>query len=260
MLPTVDFLGLSMTRLLIGANPFGGYSHQNEARDVEMRTYATPDRILETWQRAWDAGINTFVTNNETPHVIEATRKYLAEGGPMQWIGQIAWQQFPSMMHALDNAKEIGAAACYTHGGYADKFFAEQDASELEKWVAHAHSIDLPIGIAGHAPQVHDWVHSLDLVDFHVVCIFNCGSLHDGKGDRFQLADLPRAYECIARIDKPCIAYKIMAAGRIDPLMAFEYAFDHIKPGDVVNVGMHRGDKDDMVEENVEMVRNILGR
>ena len=51
-----------------------------------------------------------------------------------------------------------------------------------------------------------------------------------------------------------------MGAGRIDPRMAFEHAFDQIKPSDVVNVGMHRGDKDDMVEENVTLVEEILMR
>ena len=39
MLPTVDFCGLNVTRLIIGANPFGGYSHQNPQRDEEMRSY-----------------------------------------------------------------------------------------------------------------------------------------------------------------------------------------------------------------------------
>lgn len=260
MLPTVDFCGLTLTRLLIGANPFGGYSHQNEARDLEMRTWATPERILETWQRAWDAGINTFVTNNETPHVIETTRQYLVEGGPMQWIGQLSARPYPSMLEALDDAKSMGAKAAFFHGGYIDEFYQTQAASELEKWVGHARSIGLPIGVAGHAPQVHDWVNSLDLVDFHVVCIFNCGSLHSSAGHRFQLSDLPAAYDCIARLQKPCIAYKIMGAGRIDPLMAFEYCFNHMKPGDVCNVGMYRGDKDDMVEQNAGMVRDILSR
>ena len=59
-------------------------------------------------------------------------------------------------------------------------------------------------------------------------------------------------------MQRPCIAYKIMGSGRIDPRMAFEYAFEGIKPTDVVNVGVHRGDKDDMVEENAAMVRDIL--
>lgn len=260
MLPTVDFAGLTLTRLLIGANPFGGFSHQNPERDLEMKTWATPERILETWERAWNAGINTFVTNNETEHVINTTREYLAGGGPLQWIGQLAMRSHPTMQHSLDEAKEIGASAVYFHGGYVDGFYKERNARDLEQWVAHAQSIGLPVGVAGHAPEVHDWVNSLDLVDFHVVCIFNCGSLHAGTGHRFQLADLPPAYECIQRINKPCIAYKIMGAGRLDPLMAFEYCFDHIKPGDVCNVGMHRGDRDDMVEANAEMVREILAR
>jgi len=100
----------------------------------------------------------------------------------------------------------------------------------------------------------------LDLVDFHAVPFFNCGSLHDGRGHKFQLKDVGPATQCIRQIQKPVIAYKIMGAGRIDARMAFEYAFDHIKPTDVVNVGMHRGDKDDMVEENVSIVEEVLRR
>ncbi|PIZ41546.1 MAG: hypothetical protein COY42_19150, partial [Armatimonadetes bacterium CG_4_10_14_0_8_um_filter_66_14] len=69
MIPTVDFCGLNATRLIIGANPFGGYSHQNPQRDKEMVSYYTIERIKETWQRAEAAGINTMITNNETPHV-----------------------------------------------------------------------------------------------------------------------------------------------------------------------------------------------
>jgi hypothetical protein len=96
------------------------------------------------------------------------------------------------------------------------------------------------------------------VADFHAVCFFNCGSLHDGRGDKFKLSDVPAATTCIRRIQKPCIAYKIMGAGRIDARMAFEFAFDSIKPGDAVNVGMHRGDKDDMVAENAAIVESIL--
>jgi hypothetical protein len=92
-----------------------------------------------------------------------------------------------------------------------------------------------------------------------VVCFFDCGSLHEGKGETFHLEDVFQAVRCIQRLEKPCIGYKIMGAGRIDPLMAFKFAFKHIKQADVVNVGMHRGDKDDMVEENAAMVRSILG-
>jgi len=258
MLPTVDFCGLTVTRLLLGANPFGGFSHQNPARDTEMRSWSTPDRIRETWARSVDAGINTMITNNETPHVIRTVEEYRADGGPLQWIAQVSPTSFPSMEAALDRAVEIGCRALYLHGGLTDHWYSERDAATLRRAVRYGQSLGVPVGVAGHSPDAHLWVDSLDLVDFHTVCFFNCGSLHDGRGERFRLVDALAAVECIQRIAKPCIGYKILGAGRIDAAMGFEFAFDHIKPGDVVNVGMHRGDRDDMVEANAAIVRGLL--
>lgn len=258
MLPVVDFCGLKVTRLIIGANPFGGFSHQNRQRDEEMVSWSTPERILETWARAEAAGINTMITNNETPHVIETVQKYLSEGGRLKWIGQISSRAFDSMDKAVDRAVEIGCSAFYFHGGYGDELYKNRDADTLKRWVDHARKHDVPIGSAAHSADAHLWMNDLDVLDFHTVCFFNCGSLHAGKGERFHLDDPYKAVQAIQQIEKPCIGYKIMGAGRIDPRMAFQFAFDNIKPGDVVNVGMHRGDKDDMVEENVRFVEGAL--
>ena len=260
MLPTVDFCGLTVTRLIIGANPFGGFSHQSKERDAAMVAYYTPARIKETWRRAEAAGINTMITNNETPHVVQAVREYLAEGGTLQWIGQVAHRTHATMFAAVDAVVKIGAKAIYFHGGLIDGLYAQKDESTLRKWVEHAHAHGIPVGVAGHAPEAHNWVDSLKLVDFHAVCFFNCGSLHHSKGHKFKLADVYRAAECIRRINKPCIGYKIMGAGRLDPTLAFEFAFDNVKPTDVVNVGMYRSDKDNMVEENAAIAQQILGR
>ncbi|MCK5801948.1 MAG: hypothetical protein KAI66_03910 [Lentisphaeria bacterium] len=259
MLPTVDFLGLNPTRLILGANPFGGFSHQNKERDQEMVAYYTVERIKETWARAETAGINTMITNNTTPHVMQAVREYLADGGALQWIGQLSHNIYDDdMCKAIDVAVDIGACAAYIHGGAVDQLYTTRDADTLRTWLDHGRSRGIPMGVAGHAPEAHLWIDSLAIADFHVVCFYNCGSLHNGKGDKFRLEDIFPAIEAIKKIDKPCIGYKIMAAGRIDPVMAFEFAFENIKPGDVVNVGMHRGDKDDMVEENVATAGRIL--
>jgi len=255
-LPQVDFCGLKVTRLVLGANPFGGFSHQNEQRSKEMLAYYTVDRIIETWHRAETAGINTFVSNNETPHVVEAVRKYLA-GGKLQWIAQVADRLKP-MREAIDEVVSIGCSALYIHGGLVDEAYSKKDAETIGSWCEYARSAGVPVGVAAHVPEAHLWVDSLGVADFHAVCFFNCGSLHVGKGEKFSLKDLPAAAECVRRIAKPCIAYKIMAAGRIDARIAFEYAFESIKPTDVVNVGMHRGDRDDMVEANVALVSEIL--
>jgi len=259
MLPTVDFCGLEVTRLLLGANPFGGFSHQSRGRDDEMRSYYTPERILETWERAAAAGINTMVTNNGTPNVMEALRRYFDQGGPLQWIAQVSpvYNQGQTMLEALDEAAALGASAIYTHGRRTEAMYHDRDAKQLTEWMGRIRSHGIPAGVAAHGAEVHDWVDSLGVADFHAVCFFRCGSLHDGQGLKFKLRDMDAAVDCIQRIRKPCIAYKIMAAGRVDPHMAFEYAFESIKPTDVVNVGMYRGDKDDMVEENVTLIRKI---
>lgn len=259
LLPTVNFCGLEVTRLVIGANPFGGFSHQNAERDAAMKGYHSVERIVETWRRAEAAGIDTFITNNETEHVVEAVRRYLGEGGSMQWIAQVAYRKAPSMEEAIDGAVRMGAKALYIHGGVVDDRFAHGDEASIRRWCAHARSAGVPVGVAGHAPEAHRWVNELDAVDFHAVCFFNCGSVHAGQGERFRLADVAEAVSVIRSIAKPCIAYKIMGAGRLDARMAFEHAFEHIKPSDIVNVGMHRGDRDDMVEENVRMVGEVLG-
>ncbi|MBT3377494.1 MAG: hypothetical protein HN742_03895 [Lentisphaerae bacterium] len=259
MLPTVDFCGIDVTRLIIGANPFGGYSHQNPERDAEMVSYYTVERIIETWGRAEAAGINTMITNNETPHVLEAVDQYLSNGGVLQWIAQVSGSKSPTMFHAIDAAVESGCKGMYFHGGAVDKLFDEgKDVETLTSWLEHAQSQGVFAGVAGHDPRVHRWVDSLDVADFHAVCFFNCGSLHSGKGEKFYLGDAPEAARCAAEIQKPCIGYKILGAGRIEPRMAFEFAFENIKTTDVVNVGMHRGDNDNMVEENVAIVEGIL--
>lgn len=257
LLPTVDFCGLRVTRLLIGGNPFGGFSHQTPERNKEMTDYYTPERIIETLERARDAGINTFVTNN-SPEMLDVVRRFLAECGGLQWIAQVNDRYLGSMIAAIDEAAEVGACAIYLHGRETEDQWEANDREKLATCMDRIRSHGLPAGVAGHGPEPHQWVHEQDVADFHAHAFFRCGSLHKGEGLKFKLRDMPPATQWIRNTPKPCIGYKIMGAGRLDPQMAFEYAFENIKPTDVVNVGMHRGDNDGMVEENVALVRRIL--
>lgn len=263
MLPTVNFCGLETTRLLVGANPFGGYSHQNKELDNAMRDFHTVDVILDTWDRAYKAGINTFVTNNETPHVREAVHKYFANKGPMRWIAQISFRSLPSMEQAIDEVVEMGCSALFLHGGLIDQTYTENGEDKVRAWVKYAKSKGIPVGSAAHAPIVHRWLNSLDILDFHAVPFFNCGSVHsasDGHGERFVLEDPPKAVQVIREIKKPCIAYKILGAGRIDAAMGMDYAYRNIKPGDIVNLGMSRLYDDNIVEKDADIASSILSK
>jgi hypothetical protein len=192
-------------------------------------------------------------------HVHRLLREYYNEGGKLQWIAQVgADSGLDTMIRALDAAMAAKAKGIYIHGAMVDDAYANKQPDKLREWLEHARSKGVPAGVAGHAPEAHLWVDSLGIADFHAVCFYNCGSLHRGAGDKFDPADPPRAVEAIAKIKKPCIGYKILGAGRVEARRAFEFAFGHIKAGDAVNVGMYRGDRDAMVEENAALAREIL--
>jgi len=260
MLPTIDLCGLDVSRFIIGGNPFSGFSHQSRERDEEMLDYYTTERLKETLRRGEAAGVTTTIMRSD-PHIHRLLREYYNEDGTLHWIAQCgADSGAASIVQAIDRAVAAGAKAAYVHGGQVDHCYAEQDAKSLTEWVERIRSHGIPAGVAGHAPEAHLWVDSLGIADFHAVAFYNCGSLHDGKGDKFKPEDPPKAVEAIRAIAKPCIGYKIMAAGRVDAREALEFAFANIKPTDAVNVGIYRGDNDRMVEDDVALVEAILAR
>ena len=257
MVPKVSFCGIEVSRLILGGNPFSGFSHQSPDRDKEMVNYYTTTRIKDTLRRAEAAGINTSVLRSDG-HIERILREYYNEGGCIQWIVQVGARP-EEFAGTVARAVSLGAKAAYIHGGIGDKAYMEQDLDMLTQLLGHIHDQGIPAGIGAHAPEAHRWVYESDLaVDFHVVSFYNCGSLHDGKGKKFQSEDPPLACEAIREIDRPCIGYKIMGAGRVDARDAFDLAFANIKPNDCVNVGMYLGDNENMVEENAAMVSEIL--
>src|SRR5689334_9963454 len=59
-LPTVKFGKTDITRLIIGSNPFYGFSHFNRILDQTMRDWYTQDRRMEVLHACERQGINTW--------------------------------------------------------------------------------------------------------------------------------------------------------------------------------------------------------
>jgi len=257
-LPTIKIGDLDVTRLIIGGNPFSGFSHQNAERSEEMVNYYTVDRIKETLFQCQDADINSCILRVDA-HIWRMLREFRNDGGKLQWIAQLGGLH-PTEEGNIDRSVANGAVAHFIHGGVVERYYKEGNFDRIVELLDHIHSKGIPAGVAAHAPEVHLAIHERGLpVDFHMVCFYDCGSVHEGKGHDFDPADPPKAVEAMRTIQKPCIGYKIMGAGRRDPRESFEYAFANIKPTDAVCVGMHTGDNPSMVQENVAMVEEILG-
>ena len=80
-------------------------------------------------------------------------------------------------------------------------------------------------------------------------------------GEIYLQSDPPRMFKVIKASSKPCLAYKVLAAGRKiekpeQVRQCFETAFSNVKPTDAVIVGMYQ-QLGDQVGENTGFVRDI---
>ena len=87
---------------------------------------------------------------------------------------------------------------------------------------------------------------------------------HLPLGEIYLPNDPPQMFKVIQKVRKPCLAYKLLAAGRridspVQVQQAFEMTFTNIKSTDAVIVGMYQ-QLADQVSENVAIVRKICAR
>jgi len=86
--------------------------------------------------------------------------------------------------------------------------------------------------------------------DFYMCCFYD---LITRGGEIYEEEDRQAMAATIRAIPKPCIAFKIMAAGRNEPVSAFRFAFESIKPTDPVCVGIYTEDQPDQLAQNAAL-------
>lgn len=251
-----------ISRLLIGGNPFSGFSHRGTDTDNRMRHYFTTERIKEELRRAEALGVTTHVGRADH-HIMRILMEYWDQGGKIQWIAQTCPELGPTMQGAR-NGIQGGAIATFVHGGRMDWLYANNQLDEAVQAVAEIRKAGLAAGIAGHKPEIFDWaLENLD-ADFFMCCYYNptdrskkAEHVH-GAVETFHPDDRDAMMERIQRLPKPVIHYKVLAAGRTDPKAAFDYVARHLRPQDAVCIGIFSADKPDMLAEDVAILRDCL--
>ena len=269
-LPTVNFCGTEISRLIIGGNPFSGNSHQNAQMDAEMEDFFTTQRVKDTLWKCLENGITTAQLRGDK-HIMRILREFRLEGGRMHWIGQTA----PEMTPYENNVRLIknnGAFALYHHGTQTDALFKAENYEEITRRLRVIRESGMAVGLGSHMPEVFEYAekHGWDL-DFYMCCVYNISKINRvssavtgiaNTDEPFDEEDRPLMFEFIRSTKKPCLAFKILGAGRrctdeADVRSAFREAFEGIKPSDAVIVGMFPRDRD-QVTENAAHVRAVL--
>ena len=263
----MKFFGAELGRLVLGTNPFYGFSHYNNNYSVTMRDYYTPDKVCDVMHQANRFGINAFnyVHLGRAP---EDWARFLAEGGKMHLVAQ-----------CLGNAETVFRAvkplAMYKQGEEVDKAYQRGGMDDIKLWCRKARDLGVVVGVGTHKPEVIAYVEERGWdVDFYAGCVYNRtrtaeewkqvlnGELLEMPQEIYLRSDPPRMYRVMRQTKKPCFAFKILAAGRLSEHemdQAYQTAFESIKPTDGVIVGIFPRVKDE-IRENVERVNRVLVR
>ena len=274
ILPTVPFGPVEVTRLIVGGNPFCGNSHLNEETSRDMAGYYTAEQVVETLQTCQAAGINTVQARGDYHRVLHWIELFRRKEGQLHWIAQTA-----SEMHDVFQNIRILAAAktvgIYHHGSKTDSLWKEGRIDAVEDYLKCMRDCGVQVGLGTHIPEVIEYAEERGWdLDFYMACFYNLsrserqsalvsGDLTAAAREKFYAEDPPRMAQTIQGTSKMCLAFKILAAGRLcnsqeEVVQAFKFAFDSIKPNDAVVVGMFPKYLD-QASLNVQHARTALG-
>ncbi len=254
---------VTISRMIIGGNPFSGFSHQGVPRDKEMVHYHTTARIKETLRLAEKLGINSHISRGDH-HVLRYLTEYWDEGGKMQWICQTC-PEVGNLNRVIDNGLSYGAKAIFFHGGMMDyRVKSNTQLDELPAAVERIRKAGVAAGVAGHVPATHQWAEKNLDVDFYMCSYYNpiiraAGGEHiHGYEEEYRDADRDTMVQTIRTLKRPVIHYKVLAAGRNKPQDALPFVVKHLRPQDAVCVGYCLKDNANAIQENLSILERAL--
>jgi len=263
-LPTINFGRYSLSRLICGANPFNGGSHLSGFVDQAMREYYRPEQVLRTLRRCQEVGINCWQSSGGN---CELYRRFTEEGGRIHYL---SLGSDPNDVETLAKAGTIGIAH---HGEYTDRLFKAGQLDTIHDYLKRVRDAGLMVGISTHMPAVIEAVETKGWdVDFYMACVYErhrsaeeleklLGQAPIPVGEVYLPQDPPRMFKAIQQTRRPCLAFKILAAGRLSDRkawveQAFRDTFQSIKPNDAVITGIY--DRySDQPAENAEYTRRF---
>jgi len=194
-------------------------------------------------------GIDTLVIHT-APGIMSVLKKYRYErGGKMKWIicpTAPVEAQLKAYDEQVRQLADEGTDAIYLWGVHSDSLVSQGKVDLIAKAVEIAKDYGLPSGVGAHDLSViiECEENRID-ADFYIKTLHHHNYPTAPKPNELTkaVAEVP-GYWCknpqklvdfMKGVEKPWIAFKVMAAGAIPPADAFQYAFengaDHVLAG-----------------------------
>jgi hypothetical protein len=245
-MPLIKLGHLKVSRVFLGSNPFFGFNHGNpQASGDEMRSWYTPERVMQVLDAAADVGINAVWTPCYERWV-RLWNDYRDKGGKLKhWIAQP--DRLP-MEDELKIAFRNGSAAVCIQGCQIDNQVRKGRWDVVRGWLELIKSHDLPAGMATHGAATH-----LEAEDRNLPTDFYHQTMY--RPDNYISEGLEESLATIEQLEKPVVGYKVLGAGRINPADTLPYVFQRLKRKDGICVGVFPKRNRDEIHQNVALTQ-----
>ncbi|MHC4144872.1 MAG: hypothetical protein ACYSWW_00325 [Planctomycetota bacterium] len=263
-LPAGKIGPLKISRVICGGNLIGGYAHSRDLLYASslLKHYFTDEKILETLQICEENGVNTIITNTGSAALL---KKYWDErGGRIQWIAQCVEKTDDPTADAK-KAIDGGAVGAFLIGNVGDLWARNGRTDLIGKEVDFIKQNGIIAGCGGHNLRTPVACEEAGLnTDFYMKTHHSTNywstrrpDQHEDVIDNYKTDNYWDKYpektvEFMRTVEKPWIAYKVLAAGAIHPRDGFKFAFEN--GADFLCVGMF----DFQVIEDVLVAKDIL--
>jgi len=251
----------AVSRLIVGGNPISGNAHSRDLPYVSslMRHYFTDEKCIETLHICEECGINTAQFRTDS-HIVRIMDKYWKQGGKMQWIAQIKPRKadISDIMNDVRMAFDNGAVGGYLQGQVADELVQRGRIDLVQKALENIKANGSLAGIGAHSLDVIVACEKADMEpDFYMKTLHHGDYWSANKqpsNDNIWSVTPEKTIEFMKQVNRPWIAFKVLAAGAIHPRQGFKYAFEN--GADFICVGMF----DFQVRENVIIAKDMLNK
>lgn len=266
-LPMISLGKYSISRLIAGGNPPHGGSHQTKLMNMHMREYFTLENMVNFLHCCKEQGINTW-QSSYSQLVWDSLTQFRKEGGEMNFICLCSPDNITNK-EVLTKVLDVGAIGIAFHGEVTDQIWRQGKIDSALETLEKIRNSGVLVGLSTHNPEVIEYTESKKWdLDFYMACVYRKSRDHAELmeimkevpiGEIYLPSDMPKMCQTIRSTQKPCLAFKILAAGRTcdssdQVRKAFEFVFSHIKPKDAVIVGMYPR-YTDQIKENADFTR-----
>ncbi|MDX1981194.1 MAG: DoxX family protein [Bryobacteraceae bacterium] len=251
--PVARIGNLNVSRMIMGGNLIGGWAHARDLIYVSklVRAYHHREKIFQTLALAESCGLNSLITN---PALCGVINDYWRNGGRIQFISDCGNKDLTG---AIQKSIDQGAAACYIQGALADDLVKAGKFDVIAEGLELIRKNGLPAGIGAH--NLHTVTASVEMglrPDFWMKTLHNVRywSARPGEKscDNIWCEDPAAVVAYMKTLEEPWIAFKVLAAGAIQPRDGFRYAFE--SGADFICVGMY----DFQIVEDVNLALEVL--